>query len=75
MSLSYDRQTFSEKWLGQILARVVNCYPRKFHEALSRIAERGTLMVNFGVSQILPYKFRISHVPPKWLGVGNCNFH
>ena len=50
MSISYDRQTFSEKWLGQILARVVNCYPRKFHEALSRIAERGTLRVNFGVA-------------------------
>ena len=51
MSLSYDRQTFSKRWLGQILARMVNCYPRKFHEALSRIAERGTLMVNFEVAQ------------------------
>ena len=50
MSLSYDRQTFSEKWLGEILARVVSCYPRKFHGALSRIAEKVTLRVNFGVS-------------------------
>ena len=49
MILSYDRQTFSEKWLGEILASVVNYYPRKFHGALSRIAERVTLRVNFGV--------------------------
>ena len=75
MSLSYEWQTFSKKMLGEILTRVVHCYPRKFHGALSRIAEKGTLRVNFGVSQILPYKFRISHVPPKWLGVGNCNVH
>ena len=49
MSLNYDRQTFSKKCLGQTLATVVNCYPRKFHGALSRIAEKGTLRVNFGV--------------------------
>ena len=50
MSLRYDRQIFSKKWLGQILARVVSCYPRAFHEAQSRIAEKVTLMVNFGVA-------------------------
>ena len=50
MSLSYDRDTFSEKWLRQILARVVNCYPRKVHGALSRIAEKVTLRVNFRVA-------------------------
>ena len=50
MSISYDRQTFSEKWLGEILASMVNCYTRKFQGALSRIAERGTLRVNFGVA-------------------------
>ena len=39
ISLSYDRQTFSENRFGEILARVVNCYPRKFQGALSRIAD------------------------------------
>ena len=55
MSLSYDRQTFSEKWLGQILASMVNCYTRKFQGALSRIAEKVKVMLNFGVA--LSYTF------------------
>ena len=50
MGLSYDRQTFSKKCFGQILARVVNCYPRKFHGALSRIAEKVKVMVDFEVA-------------------------
>ena len=50
MSLSYNRHTFSKKWFGQILARVVNYCAREFHEVLSRIAEKVKVMVNFGVA-------------------------
>ena len=50
LGLSYDRQLFSKKCFGQILARVVNCYPRKFHGALSRIAEKVKVMVDFEVA-------------------------